>query len=305
MNKYGIDYNMSKHLEALLLSKNVTLAAKSVGITQSAMSNSLSKIRAHFNDEILVRTKDGYALTLLAEGLLPKVSLLIDQFSEVFNSSDNFNPLEDEYTFNIAVSDYVGYVFGPELLFHLQENFPSITVNLRSIDEENSTDDLSNGRIDLSIATGLTESFAGTLNFTRINSDCFGVAGCADHLDEIESLSIDDYIESTHLFTRAKSLNTNIVDSELAKRSLTRTIVGEVPSFSVAIRSTLRTPNLVTLPYKLLIESAKFLPLRVYELPMETSKIYNNMLWHGKTENHRPNVWLREIVLKLFKESDL
>ena len=62
-NLKTIDFNLIKHLEALLRIKNISRAAKDMGITQPAMSNSFLRLKKQFNDELLVRTKQGYRLT--------------------------------------------------------------------------------------------------------------------------------------------------------------------------------------------------------------------------------------------------
>ena len=55
----SVDLNLLVVLDALLHERNVTRAAARVGITQSAASHALGRLRALLGDEILVRGQAG------------------------------------------------------------------------------------------------------------------------------------------------------------------------------------------------------------------------------------------------------
>ncbi|GCC49278.1 hypothetical protein chiPu_0033605, partial [Chiloscyllium punctatum] len=59
MNLRSIDLNLLVALDALLAERHVTKAADRVGLSQPAMSNALNRLRAMFEDELLVRTTSG------------------------------------------------------------------------------------------------------------------------------------------------------------------------------------------------------------------------------------------------------
>jgi LysR family transcriptional regulator, nod-box dependent transcriptional activator len=56
MKLSGIDANLLAALDALLREKSVTRVARRVGVGQPALSHSLSRLRHHFKDELLVLT---------------------------------------------------------------------------------------------------------------------------------------------------------------------------------------------------------------------------------------------------------
>ncbi|MFF1894265.1 LysR family transcriptional regulator [Streptomyces sp. NPDC058206] len=53
----NLDLNLLGTLRALLRERNVTRAARNLGVTQPAVSASLSRLRRHFADELLVRVQ--------------------------------------------------------------------------------------------------------------------------------------------------------------------------------------------------------------------------------------------------------
>src|SRR5450432_1600933 len=70
----GVDLNLLGALDALLAERSVTRAAARVGITQSAMSHALARLRAILGDEILVRSGGTMIPTVRGEALAPPVS---------------------------------------------------------------------------------------------------------------------------------------------------------------------------------------------------------------------------------------
>ena len=62
-----IDLNLLVAFDALAREQNVTRAAERVGVTQSAMSHALRRLRELLDDPLLVRGKSGMVLTARAE----------------------------------------------------------------------------------------------------------------------------------------------------------------------------------------------------------------------------------------------
>ena len=61
-NLNQIDLNLLVYLEVLLRERNVTQAANQLGLSQPAMSNGLRRLRALFDDPLLVRTSEGWRI---------------------------------------------------------------------------------------------------------------------------------------------------------------------------------------------------------------------------------------------------
>jgi len=55
MNIAEIDLNLLIAFDALMEQRHVTRAARAIGLSQSAMSNALSRLRILFADKLLVR----------------------------------------------------------------------------------------------------------------------------------------------------------------------------------------------------------------------------------------------------------
>ncbi|MER6352396.1 LysR family transcriptional regulator [Streptomyces sp. NPDC002144] len=103
----GLDLNLLVPLNALLQERSVTAAAHRIGLSQPACSAALKRLRRHFGDELLVRVPgQGTQLTLLAERLRDRVSLLTAELDGVFGANAGLQPGSLDREFSLLLSDY-------------------------------------------------------------------------------------------------------------------------------------------------------------------------------------------------------
>lgn len=101
-----LDLNLLVVLDALLAEKNLTHAGERIGMTQPAVSSSLTKLRALFDDQLLVRQGRGFVLTPRAEQLVPSVAECVSAVHRTFEVLPTFDPLMSTRTFIVSASDY-------------------------------------------------------------------------------------------------------------------------------------------------------------------------------------------------------
>lgn len=100
------DLNLLVPLRALLEEANVTRAGQRVQMGQSSMSTALSRLRAVFNDELLVRVGRDYELTPLARLLLPQVQETLPLIERVLGGERDFDPATARRSFTLMGTDY-------------------------------------------------------------------------------------------------------------------------------------------------------------------------------------------------------
>ena len=102
----ALNLNLLVHLHALLREANVTRAARSEGVTQSAMSHSLQKLRDLFDDPLLVRRGRETVVTPCAQGLQQPLRNALLDLQRVVRHRGRFDPAVLERSFQIACPDY-------------------------------------------------------------------------------------------------------------------------------------------------------------------------------------------------------
>ena len=86
------DLNLLVALQAILKRRNVSRAAEDMGVTQPAMSNTLSRIRELFDDQILVRGPTGFVLTKRAQELEKKIGATLEGVAALISAQQEFDP---------------------------------------------------------------------------------------------------------------------------------------------------------------------------------------------------------------------
>src|SRR5688572_22910694 len=131
VNLAGIDLNLLVVLDALLAERHVTRAAAKVGLTQSAASHALARLRAMLGDPILVRGPGG-ALAIALRG------------------EPAFDPATARRTFRIASADYAEVVLLPALIERLAAQAPGVDLWVAPVNEDPAAA-LAAGELDIAI----------------------------------------------------------------------------------------------------------------------------------------------------------
>src|SRR5687767_79976 len=101
-----VDLNLLQAFASLLETRNVTVAARRAGITQSAMSRTLARLREALGDPLFVRTPRGLDPTATALELAPRVTEALAAARAVFAPRSAFDPAATTRTFTLAATDF-------------------------------------------------------------------------------------------------------------------------------------------------------------------------------------------------------
>jgi DNA-binding transcriptional LysR family regulator len=133
MNLANLDLNLVVALRALLRARNVTHAGQEIGLSQPAMSAALGRLRRHFDDDLLVRIRNGYELTPLGLVLLEHAESACEILERVFAAQPDFDPMTSEREFTLVTSDYALAVIGEELTRAVRTQAPHVRLRFNQI----------------------------------------------------------------------------------------------------------------------------------------------------------------------------
>ena len=74
MNFNHLDLNLLRVFDEILQTHSITIAASNLGLTQSAVSNQLHRLREAFGDPLFVRTTEGMMPSPKAKAIAPAVA---------------------------------------------------------------------------------------------------------------------------------------------------------------------------------------------------------------------------------------
>lgn len=131
MNLHELDLNLVPALRALLDERHVTRASQRLGVSQSAMSRALGRLREHFKDELLIKTQTGMVYTPLALALLPEVTSLCQALERTFiRELADFEPSTAQLPLKLGMSELGQALWAPALLAHMRAHAPGISLSL-------------------------------------------------------------------------------------------------------------------------------------------------------------------------------
>ncbi|MBY0139432.1 LysR family transcriptional regulator, partial [Methylorubrum populi] len=244
-----LDLNLLVALDALLTERSVTRAAGRIGISQSAMSHALARLRTTFSDELLTRGPDGMRPTPRALALIAPVQAALSQIQEITAPPDAFDPATADITFTLGIPDSTEVLLMPTLIAHLQAVAPGVKLLLHTVDRHRILDDLDTGRVDLGI--GVFEQ--GQTHHKRriLNKESYLCIFNADLVGVTAPISLDDYVRLPHLLTSLVESAHGVVDDALAKIGRKRVIALTSPRFSVMPFVVRQAPVIATMHARL------------------------------------------------------
>lgn len=142
--------NMLVTLREIIKHRNLTRAAESLNLTQSAVSNSLRQLRKHFGDELLVRNGRTMRLTERALKLVEPLEAALLAVQLVLKDVP-FSPSTSTKRFRIATVDYVAAISAPVMANILADEAPRVSVQIITA-KGRPDEDLRLDNIDLVIA---------------------------------------------------------------------------------------------------------------------------------------------------------
>ncbi len=300
----GLDLNLLLTLDLLLELRNVTATADRVGVTQSAVSHRLARLRDFFEDPLLVPAGDDFALTTKAESLRAPLRAALEELRAALLPSQSFEPREAQRTFVIGASDLAEVTMLPHLLAHLSEVAPSLSVRMRG--RASATGQaLSEGLVDFAIGPGEGSVPGVGLEDSRgIRQRLFIVEGFAvlarkGHPRVRGRLTLKRFLAESHVLVAPKGSAGGLVDAVLAKSGDRRHIAAQVANFLSAPFLVANTDYLSTCPTSLAQTTAKQLNLQVLKPPVTLPKTKLFLFWHERMHHDAGHRWFREELLGL------
>ncbi|RYE91189.1 MAG: LysR family transcriptional regulator [Myxococcales bacterium] len=292
----GVDTNLIVALHALLRHQNVTRAAREVGLGQSSMSHALARLRAHFDDPLLVPVGRTMVLTERARGLVEPVSEAVARLERVFTPPEPFEPRTSRRVFRVAATDNLALYVLPRLAATLQRSAPGIDVRVCALPADWATS-LLRGEIDLKL--GRKAPVPRSLDAQELSREELACVVRRGHPVRARP-GAAEYAALDHLLiaptASVDATPSGAVDVALARRGLARRVAMSVPHFLVAPFIVAQSNLVLTAPARLLAPFVDSLDLRRLTLPVRLPGYRLSQVWAAHARDDEGHRWLRAAV---------
>jgi len=295
MNIRTLDLNLLVLFDALIEERNLTRAAARVGLSQSAMSNALGRLRAQLGDPLFVRAPRGIQPTERAQKLARPVHDALRDLSRAL-STETFEPATAQRRFTVMLNDIHELVLGPALSARVAELAPGVELRFVQGPSTFPDDALSTGDVDLVVSpldTDRQRSSRGALYPLQFSS-----LVRRDHPRVGRRLTLEQFLELEHVLVAPRGTPGGIIDEMLARRGLSRRVARFVAHFVSAGLVVSQSDYIVTLPSLLAESMASMLPLRVLRVPLDIPAVVVGQFWPTRLDADPGHRWLRLLMAR-------
>jgi DNA-binding transcriptional LysR family regulator len=297
-NLSAVDLNLLVAFDALALERHVTRAAARLGLSQSALSKALNRLREVFEDPLFVRRARNMEPTPRALGLVAPIRLALAGIARTL-APPAFAPAEASGSIKIAAVDLYEAMLFPRLIGRLHTEAPRLDVRVTPVDRTRLREQLASGEVDLAIAP-----LAGD------DADLRTSLLWSDHLLTLVArgnplarrLTAAGFAAAGHVVDAGlvqlgpDGVGNSVVDAVLASRGLRRRVVVVLPTFSSAPAIVAGTDLLATLPSKIVKALSPMAGIRILEPPLALPEVTSHMIWHPRSDSDPLQSWLRALV---------
>jgi DNA-binding transcriptional LysR family regulator len=298
----GLDLNLLVALDALLIERNVTVAARKLFISQSAMSGALARLRAHFQDELLVPLGRRLVLTAAAEGLAGPLRQLMLQIEATVGAGIRFDPATSHRSFVLHASDYITEVVLTRLTAVMAQQAPGVVLDIvPPLDDPATT--LENGEVDLVITPEayVSPNHPAELLFEERHV----VVGWSGNAQLAAPMTSALFFGLGHVVVRfTRDRKAAFAESEIARDHPSRRIELIAPSFTAVPKLLIGTQRIAVMHRRLAEICARTLPLLLRPLPFELPPL-REMIQHHQVRAADAGVrWLKTLIKATALEVD-
>lgn len=304
----NVDLNLLIALDALLAECSVTGAARRLGLSPSAMSRTLARLRQVTGDPLLVQAGRSLAPTPYAEALSGQVHTLTRDAQAVLRPADSrrLDLASLNRTFTLRAGEGFMELLAAPLLAAVTREAPHVRLRF-VLKPDKDAQPLREGLIDLEI--GVLGTSAPEVRTQLLLRDKFvGVARIGHPLLAAAAITPELYAACSHVMASRRGEFLGPVDDALEELGLVRKVSLVVPSYPDAMRIVRRSDLVALVPRSCLgntlaADHAAILGLESFELPVRAPEFNISAIWHPRLDADPAHRWLRDVVLAVCRKA--
>ncbi|NLQ18272.1 LysR family transcriptional regulator [Marinomonas sp. M1K-6] len=290
-----LDLNLLVALDTLLSEQSITKGAKKLNMSPSALSNSLSRLREYFEDDLLTQIGRRMVITPLGENLKIHVRNALNNIESTILVQPSFNPKTTDRIFSIFCSDYTQTVLIPHALEIVGKQKSTARFQLLAQVENNPHEQLEQGKADLLI---IPSNFMSAQHPSEVLYEEEFVCVVWKHSQIAKDpLTTEKYAAAGHVLMRPGDIKKDFLETSITEKyGIKRRLVATTFSFASLPALVIGSENIATIHARLAKKMAKVWPLEILPLPFDIPPMQQCVQWHQYRNNDEGLIWLRNIL---------
>lgn len=298
---HDIDLNLLSVFQEVYRERQISSAARRLGLSQSAVSNALARLRRSFGDELFVRTASGMQPTPLASQMAEPIGAAMAQVALALNQRSRFEPGTSNRRFMLAMTDVGEVYFMPTLIERCRQLAPHVEISSVRVGTLSLKEEMEGGRVDL--AVGPFEDVSEALYQRHLFRQPFVAMFRKGHPLARGELTLERFAQAEHLLVDAADSPYDRVNAALARAGVGQTTKFRVPHFTAVPYIVSTSDLVVTVPQKLAERAAAPFGLEWATPPLDLPPLQTNIFWHRRFNQDPGNQWLRGLLADVFAET--
>ena len=298
----GLDLNLLVAFDALMVDRSVSRAAQRVNLSQPAMSNALSRLRAYFGDDLLIAHNKRMYPTPFAETLIPQVQAALATMESVVATSRHFDPATSSRTFRVMTSDYIATAVLFPMITRLASAAPGVRVELL-LPSLRRIELLDNGNIDLLIT--LQAYVTPELPSDFLLEDRYWLVGRADHPALVEGITLETMQAYEHVMVAiGEERLPSFGDAYLDRIGIQRRVAMTAPNFAMLPWLLQETDWLTLMQGRLAHLMQRNFAIKIVPPPVPIPPLVEMAQYHVTRSNDPGLRWLIDTIRAQAAETD-
>lgn len=293
------DLNLLVTLRALLETRSVSGAARELGLSPSAASHALSRLREAFGDPLLVRDGNAMVPTPRAQALAPSLARVLDEAKLLYRETPTFDPASSTREFTIGASDLLAPLT-PDLAATLRHEAPAMGLAFVAEVPPSDTSAFATGGIDLGLQAnpapraGLRTRLLGQVEFVLVARPGHPF---------LSQPSLEAWCNTGHVVVSTGRPGAGYVGEAIARAGIERRVALRVPTFLLAMHVLVESDLLFAAPGALAKPIAERLGLVTARIPLNVPRVEVAAVWHERFDEDPGHRWFRERVSTILELS--
>ncbi|OLF54119.1 LysR family transcriptional regulator [Pseudomonas chlororaphis] len=298
MNIAQVDLNLLKAFEALHDESSASRAALRLGVTQSAMSAALRRLRELYGDQLFVRTGRGLAPTLRANQLKPVVSEALDKCRQSLAMVDPHASQYQGRSVAIGLSDDFEIAHGRQLIEAVARRAPKLRLIFRQSHSQIVGEALLQRSIDLAISAG---GFAERLLSRQVlgEGSYLCLADPASLKPGQQAIGLDEFVAREHVLVSSQGF-IGITDEALAALGLSRQVCASTTHFAALPHLLKGSEAVATIPAHAARSIAALSGLALLPCPLDLPRYPIELGWRTSAQIDPVVLKVREAIVESF-----
>ena len=295
----NIDLNLLAVFQAIYRERKLTQAATVLGLTQSAVSQALGRLRVHFGDELFFRIPSGVEPTARAHRVAVHTAAALNAAEQALQVMKGFDPKVSNECISIGMSDIDVVFLGPKLINHFQSRAPNIQLKIIHIEPEKYVEQLDRGEIHIAINVvdgKLPKRFStATLFF-----DEFVVISKEHHPRIKNRMTLREFLRVPHV--KVEKYDKETIEPIFAQKGVKRKvafIVNHILGVPFVVK---QTDLIATVPLTLMDYYKDLKGLAVHNFPGDFPPVRISLVWHQRIQGNEAYEWMIEQILSVCKK---